>query len=351
MSRLVRAGAAGAVATAALAAWNARRLPVPVAAGTRVQVPVLVPARDEAATIAECVESCAVNTGGEVVVLDDGSADATAALAAAGGARVVTGSPPPPGWLGKAWACEQLVRATDGDVIVLVDADVRLRPGAVAAARAALGDAELATVFPRQRAVGVERLVQPLLTWTWLATLPLPAAQRSPRPSLTAACGQFLLVRRDALERIGGFKAVRGDVLDDIALARAIKAAGGRVVIASGRDVAATRMYEGWPALRDGYGKSLWSAFGSPAGAVAVVAATAVVWVLPAVAAVCGSRAGLAGYLAAVASRVVSGRVAGDRVWPDALVHPASVAVLDYLTLHSVVMHRRRRTSWRGRPV
>lgn len=84
--------------------------------------------------------------------------------------------------------------------------------------------------FPRQLAVGpAERLVQPLLQWSWLTLLPLGLAERSSRPSLTAACGQFVVLRREALERAGGFAAIRTAVVDDVALVRAVKASGGAV--------------------------------------------------------------------------------------------------------------------------
>jgi hypothetical protein len=206
--------------------------------------------------------------------------------------------------------------------------------------------------FPRQLAVTpAERLVQPLLQWSWLTTLPLRIAERSPRPSLTAACGQFLVVRRTALVRAGGFAAVRGVVLDDLALVRAVKASGGRGGVVDGTALASCRMYPSWPELRDGYGKSLWAAFGSPAGAAAVVSGLALAYVVPAVAALRGSRVGLAGYLAGVASRLVSAGATGARPWPDALAHPASVTFFGYLTVRSLRERRHGTLRWKGRPI
>ena len=123
-------------------------------------------------------------------------------------------------------------------------------------------------------AVG-ERLVQPLLQWSWLTFLPLRAMERSPRPSLAAAGGQFLVVDRAGYDRAGGHAAVRGEVLEDIALARAVKRTGGRIALADGSRLADCRMYTSWRELVDGYTKSLWASFGSPAGAAAVVGAAA----------------------------------------------------------------------------
>jgi hypothetical protein len=181
--------------------------------------------------------------------------------------------------------------------------------------------------------------------------LPLRVAERSPRPSLTAACGQFVVTRRSALELAGGFAAVRDAVLDDLALVRAVKASGGRGGVVDGSRLAGCRMYQSWPELRDGYTKSLWAAFGSPSGAVAVVAGLAVAYLAPPLAALRGSRVGLAGYLAGVLSRVVAARATGGRVWPVAAAHPVSITVFGYLTLRSLRERRRGRLRWKGRPI
>jgi hypothetical protein len=313
---------------------------------------ILVPARDEAASIGACV--AALRSQGEVVVLDDGSSDGTGDIARAAGARVLAGPPPPAGWLGKPWALAQLAASCSDDVLVFVDADVHVAPGGIAAAVALLADARLDVVcpFPRQEAVGLaERAVQPLLQWSWLATLPLRVAERSPRRSLTAACGQFVVIRRAALARAGGFAAVRDAVLDDLALVRAVKATGGRGGVVDGTALASCRMYDGWPSLRAGYRKSLWAAFGSQPRAAGVVGLLALTYVLPAVAALRGSRVGLAGYLAAVASRIIAARRTGGRAVPDAFAHPISIAVFGYLTADSWRGHRAGTLRWKGRSI
>jgi hypothetical protein len=110
-------------------------------------------------------------------------------------------------------------------------------------------------------------------------------------------------------------------------------------------------MYDGWAELRDGYAKSLWSAFGSPTGAAAVVGALGLAYVVPPLAALRGSRVGLLGYVAGVAGRAVVGRRVGARVWPDALAHPASVVVFGWLTARSLRDRRRGRLTVRGRPL
>jgi len=361
---LVRSGSVAAAVLGAHAVVNARLLRTPPADPPPVaeSVSVLVPVRDEAAHVSPCLRAVLASTGVpdlEVLVLDDGSSDATAALAAevaAGDPRVtvLTGAPLPPGWLGKPHALAQLAAAARGSVLVTVDADVRLASHALAATVALLRrhGLDLVSPYPRQLAVTAgERLVQPLLQWSWLSTLPLRVAEHSRRPSLSAANGQLMALDAATLARAGGFAAVAGEVLDDVALVRAIKAAGGRGGVADGTDLATCRMYASWAELSAGYAKSLWSATGTATAAAAVGAGLAVTYLLPALAAVTGSWAGLAGYLAGVAGRVVAARRTGGRAWPDALAHPASVTALLWLLVRSRRDRSRHALSWKGRPI
>ena len=192
--------------------------------------------------------------GPEVLVLDDGSTDATAAL--------VRAVPPAtrgllrpaarcrPGWLGKPYACQQLAEPRPARVLVFVDADVVLAPHALAGAGGAAARVRPGPASRRTRASSPtarrERLVQPLLQWSWLTFLPLRLAERSARPSLAAANGQFLRGRRGGVR--AGPAATRpsaAEVLEDVALLRAVKRAGGRGGRRRRHAVATCRMYDG----------------------------------------------------------------------------------------------------------
>jgi glycosyltransferase involved in cell wall biosynthesis len=349
---LVRAASAGAVLLTLHAAVNARLLRVPSARSCSARVSVLLPVRDEAHRVEPCLRALLAQEGVdlELLVLDDGSADGTADLVSAlvgddPRVRVLDGRPLPAGWLGKPHACQQLADAATGEVLVFVDADVVLTPRAVAATTGLLEQTglDLLSPYPRQEAPGLTALVQPLLQWSWLTFLPLRLAERSPRPSLSAANGQLLAIRRPAYDRAGGHAAVRDAVVEDVALLRAVKRAGGSGGVCDGTALATTRMYDSWPELVDGYGKSLWTL---PAPAVGVLA---LLYVVPPLAALRGSRAGLLGYAAGTVGRIVAARRTGGRALPDALLHPVSVGALCGLAARSRLRRAQGRLTWKGR--
>lgn len=366
---LVAVGSLVATALTVHTAVNLRRLRRPdrQARPPVEWVSVLLPLRDEAQrvepglrSLLAALDQCADRA--ELVVLDDGSTDDTVDIVrrvagADARVRVVTGRPLPPGWLGKPHACAQLAAAASPATTVLafVDADVVFAESAISSAVDLLrrNGLDLVCPYPRQLAVGpAERLVQPLLQWSWLTTLPLRVAERSRRPALAAGNGQFLVVDRAAYDRAGGHAAVRGEVLEDLALVRAVKASGGTGGMVDGTELATCRMYDGWAELRAGYTKSLWSAFGSPAGAVGVGTLLTVTYLVPPLAVVLRrSPVGLAGYAAAVVGRGLVARRTRSRVFPDVLAHPASVAALLWLTAQSWRRRARGTLSWKGRPL
>ncbi|MEV4157246.1 glycosyltransferase [Nocardia salmonicida] len=372
---LTWAGTGLAALGATTAAYNLvtlRTLPRGVA-GVIEPVTVCVPARDEAARLPALIADLRAQTGVprmNVLILDDASTDDTyeAALAAIAADERFTvlrsAAHPAPGWTGKAAACARLAARTDAAALVFVDADVRLAPHAVAAAVTELRRrcAGLVSAWPIQEAGSTtERLVQPLLAWSWASTLPVGPANHSLRPSTAVACGQFLAVDAEAYRAGGGHAAVAASATEDLDLARAVRRAGHRTALVTAGPAARTRMYTGPTELTDGYTRWLWSAYGGrldTGAAIAILAALAY-WIPP-LAAVFGRgrtrRAGLLGYLAAVTSRITARTIETRRAptgpeLASAVAHPLSVTHYLSLWIRSHHRHRTGRLRWKQRPL
>lgn len=329
------------------------------------RVAVVIPARNEAATIETVLTDIERQRGVPkltVVVVDDSSTDATPQLLDSatqrGAIRALDAGTLPTGWLGKNHACH--VGATsiagEADALVFVDADVRLEPDAIAAAVHYLRAHDLAgvSVFPRQDALSwPEKIVQPLLPWIVCTFLPIPLANRSLRPSLVAANGQFLVVDAAHYATSGGHSATPTAILDDIELFRTLRRALGATHVVNGARLASCRMYDGAASIAAGYGKSLWCAFGGPAGSASVSAMMGAAFVVPPITMWHRSRAGT---LCAVATAsAVVGRWAVARTTKTAttpsVLHVVSTLSFIGLTAHSWWLRANHRLAWKDRPL
>jgi glycosyltransferase involved in cell wall biosynthesis len=237
-------------------------------------ISAIVPARNEEANIARVVESLDGQAEvREIIVVNDQSSDRTAQILAGLGGhvsklRVIEISGLPAGWVGKNFAAATGALAATGDWLLFVDADTQLLTGA---ARQALADAEdhaaaLVSYSPEQV---METLAEEILipfVYTRLAER--FSFDRVNDPSLpdAAANGQFLMIQRDAYDAIGGHEAVRTRVLEDVALARLVKASGRNIFFGPGQGIARTRMYRTFGALWQGWTKNLYELMGGRPG-------------------------------------------------------------------------------------
>ena len=337
---------------------NAQSIRIPrIGRDLSVSVAVLLPVRNEAANIAELVQSLKAQTGIsdlKFYFLDDNSEDETLEILkreVAGDKRfsISSGQQLPEGWLGKPWAMEQLRNQAKADYLVNIDADVRLEARAICATINLLIDKELDFVspYPKQLATSIgERLIQPLLQWSWLSTVPLRLAEKSGKPSLAVANGQFFAVRESALSAVSGYSVSKSAVLDDLELARALLKNGSSGCVAEGSHIATCHMYNSWTEVKAGYGKSLWAAFGSKFGSFIAIAFLFLTGVLPLLAAISGYSAGVYALEFVIISRIIAARVSRGR-FLDAFLHPISALLLIYLIIYS--WSARGKVQWKGR--
>ena len=320
-------------------------------------VAILIPMRNEEFNVKEVVSSALESTllkTSEVVVLDDQSIDTTLKLLKNfPEIKSISGADLPDGWLGKNFACHQLVAQSSGQYLVFVDADVRLSPRAIAAAITDMNayNWDFISPYPRQIAkTFLERLIQPLLQWSWLSSVPLRFAERGHFASMIIANGQFFIVKRDAYIKAGGHKAIRHEVLDDLELARLLVRKGFSGGVAEGSTIAVCRMYDNRQDLVSGYTKSLWRAFGTPVGSSIAVLFLIATGVLPFILAVSGYPAAWIGYFLIVFSRYVA--AFRTRSTPStALLHPLAIITLVFLIGKSWHQKINGQLVWRGRSV
>jgi hopene-associated glycosyltransferase HpnB len=251
--------------TARGAFWRVslRREPLPAPPPRRVVV--LIPARNEAALIGAAVTSLARQVFDgfvRLIVIDDGSTDETvgaaAAAADASGAAsrftVIRGAGLPRGWTGKLWALSQGVAAAtqfDPDYLLFTDADVCHDPASLAilVATAEAGQRDLVSHMVRlSTARFAERLLIPAFVFFFFMLYP-PAWVAAPGRRTAAAAGGCLLIRPRALARIGGLEAIRSRIIDDCALARAVKESGGRVWLGLARDSRSLRSHDSFAGI------------------------------------------------------------------------------------------------------
>jgi hopene-associated glycosyltransferase HpnB len=195
-------------------------------------VDIVVPARDEAETIGAVIASLlAQEYGGEfrVILVDDNSTDGTAQLAgSAPNLKVISGTPKPPLWSGKLWALNQGVAASSASVLLFCDADIVHEPQHLAALVARLEEprVELVSEMVHLNCSSLaERILVPAFVYFFQMLYPFSKVNEA-RSRVAAAAGGTVLIRREALDRIGGLEAIKNALIDDVALAKAVKAFG-----------------------------------------------------------------------------------------------------------------------------
>ena len=237
---------------------------------------VLIPARNEAGSIRAAVESVLANRDAdfEVLVLDDHSTDETAGIVAELAARdrrvrLLAGRPLPDGWCGKQHACWQLANEARHELLVFLDADVRLSADALgrfAAWFAARPGLHLASGVPRQiTGTFLERLLIPLIHFVLLGYLPMVGARLTRWSAFAAGCGQLFVARRDAYFAAGGHRGIRSTLHDGVRLPRAFRAAGLCTDLFDPTDVALCRMYTSAAEVWRGLGKNATEGMAHPA--------------------------------------------------------------------------------------
>lgn len=244
-------------------------------------VSICIPARNEESVIERCVTSALKQSypNFEVLVLNDNSTDNTTAILDELSGIINTlhhiqGKEKPEDWLGKPWACHQLSKHSSGEYLLFIDADVWLEEDAVSKAVNALQRTPAITVWPKQvMKTFWERTVIPMIYYGLYTLLPakyveqdpkwLPAALRPVMSSkFAAACGQFIAFRRETYDDIGGHSSVKGQIVEDVELARVIRKKRHSLTMYDGVNTVNCRMYRSHNEIFEGLRKNFFVGFG-----------------------------------------------------------------------------------------
>jgi Glycosyl transferase family 2 len=324
-------------------------------------VSVIVPARNEEACLGACLESLVDQTGAsfEIIVVDDGSTDRTGEIAQSfSGMKVIAPGPLPGDWIGKNNALVAGAKHARGKWLLFTDADTVHRSGSLARSieEVRRQKAALLSYSPEQEVHGFwEKAVMPVI-FAELASTFRPSDVSNPASHAAAANGQYILVSREAYDAVGGHAAIATSLLEDVALARAVKASGRRIFFRYGGDVVRTRMYRSFEQLREGWTKNLVLLIQSPMR-LAALRLTEFVLILggAVVAIVTGMHgkwrpAGIAACVAAYLFGIFLRRIRSAHFsWDANLLSLIGLPLFSYLLLRSKIAYQKGTVVWKGR--
>ncbi|MEU6853170.1 glycosyltransferase [Actinacidiphila alni] len=337
-------------------------------------VAVVVPARDEAGVLGTSLPSLLAQDypgHAEIFLVDDGSTDGTGELARAlaerhGGLPLTVTSPgePPAGWTGKLWAVRHGIalagERTGAEFLLLTDADIAHEPDSLRelAAAAVSADLDMVSLMARLRVeTGWERLIVPAFVYFFAQLYPFRWINRAGSRT-AAAAGGCVLIRASAVAAAGVPDSIRQSVIDDVALARAVKRSGGRIWLGLAERVDSVRPYPDLGELWRMVSRSAYAQLRhNPAVLLGTVLGLALIYLVPPVAAVGGAVAGawplcalgFAAWAVMTASYLPMLRYYGQRWWLAPTL-PYTAALYLLMTVDSAVEHYRGRgAAWKGR--
>jgi glycosyltransferase involved in cell wall biosynthesis len=345
------------------------------------QVSIVIPARNEEASLGSCLESLVAQTGVsfEIIVIDDHSADRTREIAQSFSAvrsavRVIEAGPLPAGWTGKNNAVAAGAREARGEWLLFTDADTVHLPGSLAAAlsEARENQADLLSYSPEQIAVTFWEMAVLPVVFAELARQYPPAKVSDPNSPEAAANGQYILITREAYDAVGGHAAIASEILEDVALARAVKASGRKIRFRYASTRVRTRMYRNFRQLREGWTKNLALLFPNPGelairlfGLFALITITGVVvfgallsghlpdvwpiWLSPNWSLKRGLGLSSGAAFTLLVWHVLSQVRKANFPWRASLPAFVGLPVVAYLLLRSKLAHGAGRVSWKGR--
>lgn len=326
-------------------------------------VSVIVPARNEEASLSDCLTSLVAQQGVafEIVVIDDHSTDRTFAIAFAfsgSAVKLIKAPELPSGWTGKNNAVAAGAKIARGDWLLFTDADTIHLPGSLARSieEAKRHKAALLSYSPAQIVVSFgEKAVMPVI-FADLAASYRPSQVSNPKSPAAAANGQYILITREAYNAVGGHAAIAGNLLEDVALARAVKRSGRKIFFRFADDAVRTRMYRTFSQLREGWTKNLALLFPHPVRLAALRALEFILIVASLAITIADAlrdhshSAIAAATLCLILYAVFLTRIRRAHFsWDANLLALFGLPLFSYLLMRSKLFHNRGTVAWKGR--
>lgn len=234
-------------------------------------ISILIPARNEAGNISICLKSLLKQDypNLEIIVLNDNSTDGTSKVVKViaekdNRVRLVEGAPLEDGWIGKNFASHQLAKYAKGEYFIFTDADTLHFPKTISSAFGALitTKVDALSIYPRQIMVTfAERMTVPIINIALQCFIPFILIKKSKSPLFCTAIGQFMMFKREAYEKIGGYESIKGNMVDDIQISKRVKKSGYKFMVFDGRNTIYCRMYKSLKGVIIGLAKSIYPAF------------------------------------------------------------------------------------------
>ncbi|QXE00234.1 glycosyltransferase [Terribacillus sp. DMT04] len=349
--------------------YNSRTFPQAsqhVPAPSKQRLSVLIPARNEEATIGRLLESLIDQQAyiKEILVLDDHSNDQTATIVRQYAHKLpltlLCGKELPPGWTGKNYACQQLGENATGEWLLFLDADVTLEAKGLQRLQRYLdGRFKMVSAFPRQRVhTFMEKMLVPFMLFLVICHLPIKQVQRSDDPKFAAAHGAFICIHKQSYQNAGRHAAIKSAIVDDMALMRLMKQAKSPVALLRGEQFASMRMYEKNAEVWLGFRKNIFSGTGNNIFLTLFICLLySVLYIIPVVSAIIGIVNGdmqtvlmaAAAYALGVLINYHIAFQAGIQRWL-CFLHPLACSFFILLAFDAIRIHwRGEGYEWKGR--
>ncbi|MCF8241251.1 MAG: glycosyltransferase family 2 protein [Melioribacteraceae bacterium] len=324
-------------------------------------ISVLIPARNEENHISKALNSLLTQTykNIEIIILDDGSTDSTVIVTEwftkrYENVRLIKGLDLPAHWLGKNWACHQLSKEANGELLLFMDADVQLSNFAIASAVNTYQkrNVSMLSCFPTQIIDNFGAwLVIPLMNWMLLTFLPLNKVYTSPKKSYVAASGQFILIDKEIYNKVGGHEAVQDKVVEDMELARLMKRRAKKIITVLGNDAIYCEMYSGFANSVIGFSKNFFPGFKvSPFQFSLILFFILLFFFVPIFLSIINFLF-LWIVLTIAFNRMVVAIISRQNLFYNVLLHPLQMIAVLVTGIYSMYVNLKRKTEWKGRKI